>query len=116
MAEPAPKLRVRCRSTIVIPARIHSTRLPRKMLLRQTGKPLIQHTYEAARRASRPEGVIVATDHPEILAAVRTFGGQAEKRECVQKDEFVSEVDGQTRSGRSRGMDRHPPLQADYPP
>jgi 3-deoxy-manno-octulosonate cytidylyltransferase (CMP-KDO synthetase) len=48
------------------------------MLLRQTGKPLIQHTYEAARRASRPEGIIVATDHPEILDAVRTFGGQAE--------------------------------------
>ena len=40
-------------SYIVIPARLASTRLPRKMLLRETGKSLIQHTYEAARRATR---------------------------------------------------------------
>ena len=36
------------KSTIVIPARLASTRLPRKLLLAETGKPLIQHTYEAA--------------------------------------------------------------------
>jgi len=78
MAEPAPKLRLRRRSAIVIPARLDSTRLPGKMLLRETGKPLVQHTFEAAQRASRPETVIVATDHPEILASVRAFGGRAE--------------------------------------
>jgi 3-deoxy-manno-octulosonate cytidylyltransferase (CMP-KDO synthetase) len=62
-------------SCIVIPARLASTRLPRKLLLRETGKPLIQHTYEAARRATRPGGVIVAADSAEIADAVRAFGG-----------------------------------------
>ncbi len=65
-------------SYIVIPARLESTRLPRKLLLRETGKPLIQHTYEAACRATRPLGVCVAADHEEIAAAVRAFGGHVE--------------------------------------
>ncbi len=63
------------KSYSVIPARLASTRLPRKLLLRETGKPLIQHTYEAARRAKRPSGIIVATDHDEILREVQSFGG-----------------------------------------
>jgi 3-deoxy-manno-octulosonate cytidylyltransferase (CMP-KDO synthetase) len=65
-------------SQIVIPARLASTRLPRKLLLAETGKPLIQHTYESARRARLPSGICVATDHEEILRAVQTFGGRAE--------------------------------------
>src|SRR5437867_5460931 len=66
------------RSTIIIPARLASTRLPRKLLLAETGKPLIQHTYESAQRAARPTGICVATDHEEILRAVRAFGGRAQ--------------------------------------
>ena len=61
---------------IVIPARYASTRLPRKMLLDRTGKPLIVHTIEAASRSRLAERVVVATDHPEIEAAVRRFGGE----------------------------------------
>ena len=64
-------------SFVVIPARLASTRLPRKLLLRETGKPLIQHTYEAARRATRPAGICVACDHRELFDAVRAFGGRA---------------------------------------
>jgi len=67
-----------CRSRIVIPARLESTRLPEKLLLRETGKPLIRHTYEAAQQARRPEGVCVATDHRKIYDEVRLFGGNAE--------------------------------------
>ena len=78
MAQPAPKLRIRSTSYIVIPARLGSTRLPRKLLLRQTGKSLIRHTYEAARRAARPAGICVATDHAEVFDEVRSFGGRAE--------------------------------------
>ncbi len=74
---PALKLRLHCTSHIVIPARLASTRLPRKLLLRETGKPLIQHTYEAARRANRPSGICVATDHAEIFDEVVRFGGRA---------------------------------------
>lgn len=63
---------------IVIPARLASTRLPRKLLLSETGKPLIQHTYEAARRATTTRDVCVAADSAEIADAVRQFGGHVE--------------------------------------
>ncbi len=76
MDGPALKLRVHYHSHIVIPARLASTRLPRKLLLRETGKPVIQHTYEAAMGASRPMGICVAADHEEIAAEVRRFGGR----------------------------------------
>ncbi len=76
MDGPAPRLRVRYRSQIIIPARLASTRLPRKLLLEETGKPLIQHTYESALRAKRPVGVCVAADHPELAECVRGFGGK----------------------------------------
>ena len=59
----------------VIPARFASTRLPGKPLLSDTGRPLIQHVVEAARRSSRLDRVIVATDDPRIAEAVAAFGG-----------------------------------------
>lgn len=61
-----------------IPARLASTRLPQKLLLRETGKPLIQHTWESARRAKSLNDLIVVTDSEEIAVAVRAFGGRAE--------------------------------------
>jgi len=61
----------------VIPARYASTRLPGKMLLSQTGKPLIQHVVESIRPARRIERVIVATDDRRIAEAVAGFGGEA---------------------------------------
>ena len=63
------------KSHIVIPARLASTRLPEKLLLRETGKPLLQHTYEAAQKAKLPDGITIAVDHPRIFEAVVTFGG-----------------------------------------
>lgn len=65
-------------SFVVIPARLGSTRLPRKMLLHETGKSLIQHTYEVALRAKKPAGVCVATDSEEIANEAHRFGGRAE--------------------------------------
>lgn len=65
-----------CRSQIVIPARLASTRLPRKLLLRETGKSVLQHTYESASRAAKPQGICVAADHDEIADEVRRFGGR----------------------------------------
>jgi len=64
------------KSQIIIPARLHSTRLPEKLLLAETGKPLIQHTYESAQRARRPDGICVAADDERIAGVVRGFGGQ----------------------------------------
>ena len=64
------------RVAIVIPARYASTRLPAKPLLRETGKYLIQHTYERASQAKCGADVIVATDDERIFDAVRGFGGR----------------------------------------
>jgi 3-deoxy-manno-octulosonate cytidylyltransferase (CMP-KDO synthetase) len=60
----------------VIPARYASTRLPGKPLLADTGKPLIQHVVEAARRARSLDRVIVATDDSRIADVVTQFGGE----------------------------------------
>ncbi len=63
--------------TAVIPARYASTRLPGKVLLDRTGKPLIQHVFENVRRAQQVDRVIVATDDQRIVEAVQRFGGEA---------------------------------------
>ena len=62
---------------VVIPARYASTRLPGKMLLRETGRTLIEHTYQAALRSSLAQDVVVATDHELIAEEVTRFGGKA---------------------------------------
>lgn len=82
------------RSTIVIPARLASTRLPRKLLLAETGKPLIEHTYDAASRATRPVAVLVAADCEEIAAVVRGFGGRVELTSpaCASGTDRVAEI------------------------
>ncbi len=94
MAQAAPRLRVRATSYVVIPARLASTRLPRKLLLNETGKPLLQHTYEAAQRAQRPTGLCVAADHEEIAEAVRAFGGSVRMTspQCASGTDRVAEV------------------------
>ncbi len=74
MAHPAPKLRVHRRSYAVIPARLASSRLPRKLLLRETGKPLLQHTWESACQAQSLVDVVIAADSEEIAAEARRFG------------------------------------------
>jgi len=61
----------------VIPARLESARLPRKLLLDQTGKPVIQHTWEAAKSISTLDDVVIATDSEEIASVARQFGGTA---------------------------------------
>jgi 3-deoxy-manno-octulosonate cytidylyltransferase (CMP-KDO synthetase) len=75
MTQPVTPSHLCCTSQIIIPARLASTRLPRKLLLCETGKSLIQHTYESASNASRPQGVCVAADHSEIFDEIRQFGG-----------------------------------------
>jgi len=82
------------RSFIVIPARLASTRLPRKLLLSETGKPLLQHTYESAAESSKAAGLIVAADHEEIAAAVRGFGGRVvmTNPDCASGTDRVAEV------------------------
>jgi 3-deoxy-manno-octulosonate cytidylyltransferase (CMP-KDO synthetase) len=62
----------------VIPARLASTRLPRKMLREIAGKPLVGRVYEAVHASPLLADVIVATDSEEILDACRRHGWKAQ--------------------------------------
>lgn len=59
-----------------IPARYGSTRFHAKVLAKDTGKFLIQHTYERACAAKLPEKVIIAADDKRIVAAAQSFGAE----------------------------------------
>ena len=51
----------------VIPARLASTRLPRKMLREIAGEPLIARVYRGVRSSPLLDDVIIATDSDEIM-------------------------------------------------
>jgi len=61
----------------VIPARLESQRLSRKLLRKIFGKPIIQWTWENAKRAHLLDRLIVACDSSEIVDTVKEFGGEA---------------------------------------
>lgn len=58
----------------VIPARYESTRFPGKVLAKDTGKYLIQHTFQQVRKAKLIEKVLIATDSEKVLSACKSFG------------------------------------------
>lgn len=60
---------------IIIPARIGSTRLPRKALIPINGKPMISHVFEKAIQSGLGD-VFVATDDDEIQNTVKNIGGK----------------------------------------
>ncbi|WP_145130192.1 3-deoxy-manno-octulosonate cytidylyltransferase [Pseudomonas sp. URMO17WK12:I11] len=61
--------------TVVIPARLRSTRLPGKPLLPIAGKPMVQHVWEQARRSAASR-VVIATDDAGIYEACQAFGAE----------------------------------------
>jgi 3-deoxy-manno-octulosonate cytidylyltransferase (CMP-KDO synthetase) len=66
------------KAVAVIPARLGSTRLPRKMLCEIGGEPLIGWVYRAVRSSPRLHDVIIATDSDEIVEVCRQKGWKAQ--------------------------------------
>jgi 3-deoxy-manno-octulosonate cytidylyltransferase (CMP-KDO synthetase) len=62
----------------VIPARLASTRLPRKVLREIAGKPMLAWVYEAAKACPQLDEVVIATDSKEIVNLCRTNGWSVE--------------------------------------
>ncbi len=60
----------------VIPARLDSTRFPRKVLAKLSGRTMIEWCWRAA-KAAKLGPVIVAVDSREVAAEVKRFGGEA---------------------------------------
>jgi 3-deoxy-manno-octulosonate cytidylyltransferase (CMP-KDO synthetase) len=61
---------------VLIPARRASQRLPDKLLLSETGRPLIAHVCERAVHAFGPASIIVCADDPALAAAATAAGVQ----------------------------------------
>ncbi|HEY6337638.1 MAG TPA: 3-deoxy-manno-octulosonate cytidylyltransferase [Candidatus Sulfotelmatobacter sp.] len=80
----------------VIPARLASTRLPRKMLREIGGRPLIGVVYEAVRSSPLLDDVIVATDSAEIADVCREHQWQVRLTSSAHRSgtERVQEVSG----------------------
>ena len=61
------------KKVIIIPARLDSSRLPKKVLLDLKGKTVIQRVYEQCLKVKNIDGVYIATDSSEIEEVCRSF-------------------------------------------
>lgn len=57
----------------IIPARLHSTRLPRKILAPINEKPMVVHVYEQAQKANMLNEVFVAIDSNDTAEVLKPF-------------------------------------------
>ena len=62
----------------IIPARLGSARLARKILREIAGKPMVGHVYEAAKRSPLLQDVIIATDSDEVMRVAQAHGWKAQ--------------------------------------
>jgi 3-deoxy-manno-octulosonate cytidylyltransferase (CMP-KDO synthetase) len=90
------------RTAILIPARFASSRYPGKPLVELRGatgvpKPLIQRSYEAARRVGGSGDACVVTDDHRIAAAAESFGAPVimTSSDCRNGTERCAEAIGQ---------------------
>lgn len=60
----------------IIPARYDSTRFPGKPLVSIMGKPLIQRTWENAKKCTAFDDLIIATDDARIKDVAEAFGAK----------------------------------------
>lgn len=60
---------------VIIPARMHASRLPNKPLADIAGKPMIWHVWQKALQADVSR-VVIATDHPKIESIMLDFGAE----------------------------------------
>ncbi len=95
----------------VIPARLASTRLPRKMLREVAGQPLLAHVYRAVRSSELLDDVVIATDSEEILEFCKKNDWQARMTSADHRSgtERVCEI------ARSMAADVYLNVQGDEP-
>ncbi|MBN2646706.1 MAG: 3-deoxy-manno-octulosonate cytidylyltransferase [Thiotrichales bacterium] len=70
---------------VIIPARLHSTRLPRKPLQLIHGQPMIYWTWRQAQK-SGAQRIIIATESTEVAAVCREFGAEV----CLTSEQHQS--------------------------
>lgn len=95
----------------VIPARLESKRLPRKVLRLIAGRPMICHVWERACQSPLLGDVVVATDAPEVMDVCRGAGIPA----VLTSREHPSGTDRVWEVAQSRAADVYVNIQGDYP-
>jgi len=95
----------------VIPARLASTRLTRKVLREIAGRPLVAWVYEAARRAPDLDEVLVATDADEVMQACARLGIPA----VLTSSAHPSGTDRVWEVAQNRAADVYVNIQGDEP-
>ena len=85
------------KAVAIIPARLASTRLPRKILREIAGRPMLAHVYDAVRACGGLDQVIVATDSEEVINVCKHYGWQAQLTSAAHRSgtDRVHEVAGQ---------------------
>ena len=78
----------------MIPARLGSTRLSRKVLRDIAGKPMVQRVYEAAKKCPLLKDVIIATDADEVMRLAEANGWKAQMTSSAHRSgtDRVNEV------------------------
>ena len=95
----------------VIPARLQSTRLPRKMLRDIAGRALVLRTYDAAKRSAHLTDVLIATDSEEVAAVCSLNGVPA----VVTSPDHPSGTDRVWEVAQHREADVYVNIQGDEP-
>lgn len=82
---------------VAIPARLQSTRFPRKVMADLHGKPMLWHVLQGVSTAKRIRQVVVLTDSEEVLEAARSWGATAlmTSPECPSGTARIASVIGQ---------------------
>ena len=105
MTEPIPRV------LGVIPARLASTRLPRKVLRPIAGRPMLAWVVEAARACSQLDDLLVAADSEEVMALCRDQGWPA----VLTSPNFASGTDRIHAVSRLHPAEIYVNIQADEP-
>ena len=95
----------------VIPARLQSSRLPRKVLREIAGRPMIERVYQRARLSPHLTDVLVATDSPEVMDVCRTRHIPA----VLTSSEHPSGTDRVWEVAQGRAADVYVNIQGDEP-
>lgn len=78
----------------IIPARFASSRLMGKPLANIGGKPMIQHTYNSAKKSKLLDKVVIAVDDDKVYQVVKSFGAEVfmTPKECASGSDRIAIV------------------------
>ena len=98
------------RKVVIIPARLNSSRLPRKILLDLKGKSVIERVFIQAKKAKNIDEVYIATDSEEVFDEVKKFTSN-----CIMTKEHNSGTDRIAEAAKNIDCDIVINVQGDEP-